>query len=455
MSKEQFRAGEQTRQAINFQSRVVDEENRVIEYIGSNQSIDRYKTRLSGWKLGDYKRNPVFLWSHNYSMPPIGRALGVREDKKTGELKFQVQYAPRSIYPFAGTIYDMVKEGYLNAVSVGFSPGKVEFNEDEDIHELRDNDLMELSQVPVPANPEALVNAFSRGVVPEGHQGLFAVNTDFADDNLDGVRLEALCADVRSWIEEQDGAEIDSAIELASPLIDLVPDTPQLNQKEAESLSENTDANGTEDNSAERDPEGTDGASAMDTTEVELKNAPTLDVSEEISTENLPENDQSRDVMEGVSTESLPENTPADTPSMDPEVRECLALGALSLIADCVDVTFSSGRGNYSELVQAVQERVGAVLNRKNQAALEKAGELIREVIESAAAEPTDQGDEPTVQDVVDGRMAEIERAIGRLGDKIDDASQNTVAQTLISRRAGADTALDGVLTKLEKLGRR
>jgi HK97 family phage prohead protease len=427
MSNEEFSVGGLTRQAINFETRNIDDENRIIEYVGSNQSIDRYSTRLMGWKLKDYKRNPVFLWAHRYDMPPVGRTVDVKEDKETGELRFRVQYAPREIYPFAGTIYDMVKEGYLSAVSVGFSPGKVEFKEDENIHELRDNDLMELSQVPVPANPQALVNAFQRGMVPEEHKDLLTANVESGVDTLDGASVEDLCEQVRAWIVEQDqpDPDFDPTIELVNPTIEL--------STEADAAPEDEVA-----------PEPLQDEKLEEVTRDIVAEEPDMDATEEPIEDCTPD---------------LEAPEPVHTPTADPDVGECMALGALSLIADCVDVTFSAARGNYSELVQAVQGRVGAVLNRKNQSALEQAGELIRSVLDSAAngeiEEEQKQADEPTVEDFIDGRMEHLERAIGRLSDKIDTAAHNTVAQTLISRRSGADIALDGVLTKLEKLGRR
>ncbi|NKI20347.1 hypothetical protein HFN20_03700 [Paenibacillus dendritiformis] len=50
-------------------------ENRVLRFIGSTETEDRDQDviRATGWQLENYKKNPVFLWAHDYTVPPIGR----------------------------------------------------------------------------------------------------------------------------------------------------------------------------------------------------------------------------------------------------------------------------------------------------------------------------------------------------------------------------------------------
>ena len=61
-------------------------------------------------------------------------------------------------------IYELYKNGFLNAKSVGFQPITYAFNNETDGVEFYTQELLEHSCVPVPANPEALVSAKSMGI---------------------------------------------------------------------------------------------------------------------------------------------------------------------------------------------------------------------------------------------------------------------------------------------------
>jgi len=152
---------------------VKDLGERVLEFIGSTEAQDRDGDiiRASGWNLKDFKANPVIMWAHDYSQPPIGRAKKVWVDNK--QLKFEVEFVPKETYEFADVIYRLVKDGYIKATSVGFIPRQWdEMTSKEGDPDLgwsplvyKKQDLLELSIVPVPSNPEALINAWNSGVI--------------------------------------------------------------------------------------------------------------------------------------------------------------------------------------------------------------------------------------------------------------------------------------------------
>lgn len=134
--------------------------------IGSTDAVDRYGESVDqeSWQLDNYKKNPVILWAHNLSFgedrPPIGRAVNVEIVKGKG-LVFDIQFDMAD--PFAADIFRKFKEKFLNAFSVGFISHKVERSDDPAVPPvLMDNELLELSAVPVPANPEALQALRSR-----------------------------------------------------------------------------------------------------------------------------------------------------------------------------------------------------------------------------------------------------------------------------------------------------
>jgi len=143
-------------------------EDRTLEFIGSDETKDSYGDviEVAGWELGRYEKNPVFLWAHDYNNPPIGRAVQVM---KGDGLRFHIQFAPKEVYEFADTIYKLYQHGFMRATSVGFFPREKERIEDDEGRitgwRIKRQELLELSAVPVPANPNALIQAVQRGIV--------------------------------------------------------------------------------------------------------------------------------------------------------------------------------------------------------------------------------------------------------------------------------------------------
>ncbi len=133
--------------------------------VGSTEVLDRAGDSIvqTGWKLATYKKtNPVVLWGHNVKeeRPPIGKALKVwLSDKgKKAKLMFKVQFDLQD--SFAAEIFRKVNDGFLNTVSVGFKPLEWEDLDKDDIFggkRFLKQELLELSFVPVPANPQAVV----------------------------------------------------------------------------------------------------------------------------------------------------------------------------------------------------------------------------------------------------------------------------------------------------------
>jgi HK97 family phage prohead protease len=143
----------------------IDDQERTITLCFSDNSIDRMGDSIAvdGWELAAYRRNPVVLYAHDASSPPIGRASNLRV--QGNRLLGDVEFASKEIYPFADQIYRLVRARFLNAGSVGFQPIQYEFSRDKDrpygIDFLRQS-LLEFSIVAVPANAAALVDG--RGI---------------------------------------------------------------------------------------------------------------------------------------------------------------------------------------------------------------------------------------------------------------------------------------------------
>lgn len=148
---------------------------RTIQAIISNGSVDRSDDIVdpNGWKLKDFKKSGVVLWAHNSSLPPIAKPIDTwisRKGKK--QLLGTAQFTPEDMnHPlgegFGHTIYRMYVEGFMKAVSAGFRSKKWEWSDDKGRPggiDYKEQDLIEWSPVPVPANKEALAVAKSNGI---------------------------------------------------------------------------------------------------------------------------------------------------------------------------------------------------------------------------------------------------------------------------------------------------
>lgn len=125
----------------------------VIRFVASTEGIKRdgRELKLEDWRLDNYLRNPVVLWAHGYmgERPPIGRAQ-VMIDPGRRALIADVTFDRDD--PFAQEIERKIRAGFLNAVSVGWQDVEVEENgKKRTVH-----DLLDISVVPVPADPDAL-----------------------------------------------------------------------------------------------------------------------------------------------------------------------------------------------------------------------------------------------------------------------------------------------------------
>jgi HK97 family phage prohead protease len=147
--------------SINLQLRSFDATARTVDCIASTDAIDSYGESVDQetWSLTRFVANPVVLFGHDAHALPIGRASDVRVER--GALRAKIHFASAAANPLAEQCFQLVKEGALSAVSVGFVPGKVttEKRGGDSVVVLSDNELHEISVVPLPANPDALMRS--------------------------------------------------------------------------------------------------------------------------------------------------------------------------------------------------------------------------------------------------------------------------------------------------------
>ena len=97
--------------------------------------------------LDNYTNNPVILFNHDYNRP-IGRATGLETDDRGLRIAANISKS-------AGDVTNLVKEGILRALSVGFRVKDADYIEETDGLKISDAELFEVSVVSVPANQAA------------------------------------------------------------------------------------------------------------------------------------------------------------------------------------------------------------------------------------------------------------------------------------------------------------
>jgi HK97 family phage prohead protease len=103
------------------------------------------------------------------SAPPIGRMVNVwiSGDRLLGDVRFP----DAATYEFGDQVFRLIEAGYINAGSVGFWPLKFSFSDDEDRPwgvDYHEQELLEFSITPVPANQNALVQAAVKSLAVRG-----------------------------------------------------------------------------------------------------------------------------------------------------------------------------------------------------------------------------------------------------------------------------------------------
>jgi len=151
----------------------VNEQDFTLEAVISDETVDRYGEviKVDAWKkrLYRYKQNPILLTSHRYDKltNQIGEAtkVGVVDGKLVAKFKYYVNEGN----PEADWGWKLASKFGRAAYSVGFLPYEYEDKEyDEDVkkgkkpyREYIDVELLEVSQVLVPANPSAMMKSFN------------------------------------------------------------------------------------------------------------------------------------------------------------------------------------------------------------------------------------------------------------------------------------------------------
>ena len=129
--------------------------DRQVRVVVSTPDVDRAGDIVvpGGIDLSSYKSNPVVLWNHDPSCP-VARCIDIAV--KGDAVEALVQFPPEGDDPEADRLYKRVKNGVVNATSIGFNPTQAEPIKGGGLKYLV-CDLMEFSFVAIPANADALI----------------------------------------------------------------------------------------------------------------------------------------------------------------------------------------------------------------------------------------------------------------------------------------------------------
>lgn len=149
------------------QLRGVNRDQRTVDIVASDFSLDSYNTRIdpAGWDLEQFKKNPVICLQHDsYSRLPIAQALPETVRVENGKLVMTVKFPEQGASDDADESFSLIAAGVLRGVSVGFDPTESEDKSEQisdgnsiTVRIFRKQRLMEVSFVTIPSNDNGLV----------------------------------------------------------------------------------------------------------------------------------------------------------------------------------------------------------------------------------------------------------------------------------------------------------
>ena len=197
-------------------------DNGEITAIASTAVEDRQGeiVEVEGWDLKDFKANPVILWGHDHSQLPIGKATKTWVEGTGKKAKLMTKIAFQEVTELGRAVKQLVSDGVLRTLSVGFMPV------DADGNRFTKQKLLEISVVNVPANPQAMML---------GYKSL--KDNGFDDETITKAGIPVAVMDRLSEIEKRLNIIDTKANSAVNGLKHLNPHTGRSNRVVTERLS--------------------------------------------------------------------------------------------------------------------------------------------------------------------------------------------------------------------------
>lgn len=121
-----------------------------IRFVAGTEGVKRDGLNLimTGMRLDNFRRNPVFLFGHDYvgTRLPIGRAdVQLKGSQMLADVTFD------QADEFAREVERKYRDGYMNAVSLGWNTLEMQGRD------VTESELLDVSAVPVPGDADALM----------------------------------------------------------------------------------------------------------------------------------------------------------------------------------------------------------------------------------------------------------------------------------------------------------
>lgn len=141
-----------------------DRERRRITLVAATEDRDRAGDiiRIEGMSVDEFLKNPVVLAGHGMfgDVPVVGKAVSLT--KEQGKLLCTVEFLPPGVSELADKVFNIVTFLGKAAASVGIIVKEFAPLPDRGI-EITKSELLEISVVPVPANPNAVASLKAAG----------------------------------------------------------------------------------------------------------------------------------------------------------------------------------------------------------------------------------------------------------------------------------------------------
>lgn len=152
---------------------VSGDDEKVFTFIASTDSPDRHRTVLnqSNWKLDNFRTNPIIGYQHNVygdmcNAPDPDDVVGKAKNAYVEDGKLMIDIVFDQENQTAKKIESKIERGFLNTVSVGFIElgdghrGNEDDGEDKELYYFHGQELLEVSVVNIPSQPEAAQRSF-------------------------------------------------------------------------------------------------------------------------------------------------------------------------------------------------------------------------------------------------------------------------------------------------------
>ena len=397
----------------------VNLDKRTLRILATDETRDRDGdiVTMKGWDFENYIKNPVFLFSHDYSSVPLAAAVKMERKRNPSRLVLTHKFPTPGVHPFADMILQLYHERVINAGSVGFIPFDWEEIKDGDDdkpkrrgwsnRKFTKQELLEHSGCAVPSNPNAVQESIA--------SAMKAIDFKY-DDKVKLYRAFSGEQALELSPEEKAAAEEELA-ELFEKGVEIEEDT-KIQVQVPEDL----------------------------TVEVEVKGVTPVEGMVFIYPDGqIIKYSEKENTFEAAGNELLEDNYKG----LEDLFNEIFT----GLIADSLAVELDDYRKRLDILL-----KVGAVLNRKNKSLLKQASENILSVLENAGDGSDAEADDSTTQASLEADEEEevITRFDAILNDDTAQASgevvrvqpQKVVPLPLKKR----DEQIVQVITHLEKL---